>query len=183
MGETMKLGLKLLVITMVASFALALTQMITEEPIRVQAVKAENEARAVVLEGAEEFEAVEVPSETYPNILEVHKGFKNGELIGYTIKATSRGYGGQLTVIAGIDAGGNISGVRVAQHSETPGLGARVLEPSFYEQFTGKSAAAQLGSDSISAISGATVSSKAVTSAVNAAIELYKAELETGGGN
>ena len=60
MSDTLKMGFKLLLITVIATFALALTQMITEEPIRVQAEKAENEAKAAVLEGAEEFVQLEV---------------------------------------------------------------------------------------------------------------------------
>ncbi|HHY83535.1 MAG TPA: RnfABCDGE type electron transport complex subunit G [Clostridiales bacterium] len=185
MPETLKLGLKLLIITVVATFALALTQMVTEEPIRVQAEKAANEARSEVLEGADEFTPVDIPDGTYPNVLEVHKGLMNGETRGYTIKTSSKGYGGDLIVIVGIDANGTISGVRITQHSETPGLGAKAQEPAFYEQFSGKSAGSELrlGDAGIAAISGATISSRAVTAAVNYAIEFYNAELAAGGGN
>jgi electron transport complex protein RnfG len=183
MPDTLKMGLKLLLITAIATFALALTQMITEEPIRVQAEKANDEARAAVLEGAEEFRSLEISERTYPNILEAHEGLDNGNTIGYTFKTTNSGYGGQIVVIVGIDSEGVISGVRIAQHAETPGLGAKAQESSFYQQYSGKSGSSNLSNDDIQAITGATVSSNAVTGAVNHAIDYYLAELVTGGDN
>ena len=72
MSDTLRLGLKLLLITAIATFALALTQMITEEPIKVQAEKIGNETRATVLDGAEEFVPLETDNNKYPNIIEAH---------------------------------------------------------------------------------------------------------------
>lgn len=181
MPDALKMGWKLLLITAIATFALAFTQMVTEEPIKVQAEKANNEARAVVLEGTEEFVPLEISEETYPNILEAHEGLVNGNTRGYTLKATNGGYGGQIVVIVGIDLEGTISGVRIAQHTETPGLGAKAQEPAFYEQYYGKSGSGNLANDDIHAITGATVTSNAVTGAVNHAIDYYLAELVPGG--
>ena len=120
MSDTIKMGLKLLLITAVATFALALTQMITEEPIRVQAERANNEAMAVVLHGADEFVPLEVDEGTYPNILGAHEGLVNGEAYGYVFKTFNSGYGGPIEIIVGLDSEGTISGVRVLQHTETP---------------------------------------------------------------
>jgi len=183
MSDTIKMGLKLLLITAVATFALALTQMITEEPIRVQAERANNEAMAVVLHGADEFVPLEVDEGTYPNILEAHEGLVNGEAYGYVFKTFNSGYGGPIEIIVGLDSEGTISGVRVLQHTETPGLGAKAQEPVFLEQYSGKSSSSNLANDDISAITGATVTSNAVTGAVNHAIDFYRAELVSGGGN
>lgn len=183
MQDNLLTGLKLLLITAIATFALALTQMITEEPIRIQAEKASDEARAVVLKNAEEFVSLEITEGSHPNILEAHEGRMSNNVIGYTFKTISRGYGGDIIIIVGIDDNGRISGVRIAQQTETPGLGAKVAEPRFYEQYNGKSVENPIDENDLSAVSGATVSSNAVTDAVNYAIEYYRAELTSGGGN
>jgi len=181
MRETFKMGIKLFLITAIAAFALALTQIITEEPIKVQAEKLSDETRASVLASAEEFESMEFDNESYPNILEIHKGLKDGETVGYVIKTANNGYGGLIEVIVGIDSKGTVTGVRISEHSETPGLGAKAQEPKFYEQYKGKSAGSSLANNEINAITGATVTSNAVTGAVNFAIEYYTAELVSGG--
>ena len=183
MLDNLLTGLKLLLITVIATFALAVTQMITEEPIRIQAQKASDEARAVVLKNVEEFVSLEVPEGSYPNIIEAHKGLIGNNVIGYTFKTISRGYHGDIIIIVGIDDNGRLSGVRIAQQTETPGLGARVAEPRFYEQYSGKSTENPIDGNALSAVSGATVSSNAVTNAVNYAVDYYQAELTSGGGN
>ncbi len=180
MPETLKMGLKLLLITAVATFALALTHMITKEPIQIQAAKADDMARASVLDNVDEFVPVEFSEKEHPNILEAHEGRINGDTKGYTLKTTNRGYGGELIAIVGIDSNGKVSGIQIAQHSETPGLGSKVLEPKFYEQYKGMTADDSIEDDSISGITGATVSSKAVTGAVNYAIDFYLTELAGG---
>lgn len=181
MLDNLLTGLKLLLITVIATFALALTQMITEEPIRIQAQKASDEARAVVLKNVEEFVSLEVPEGSYPNILEAHEGRMGNNIIGYTFKTVNHGYGSDITIIVGIDDNGRLSGVRIAKQTETPGLGAKVAEPRFYEQYTGKSAKDPIDAGTLSAVSGATVSSNAVTDAVNYAIDYYNKELSSGG--
>ena len=174
MSDTLKMGLKLLLITVIATFALALTQMITEEPIRVQAENANNEAMAIVLEGAEEFVMLDVNQDNYPNILEAYEGLVNGEKKGYIFKTFNSGYAGQIEIIVGIDSEGTITGVRILQHSETPGLGAKAQEPEFYEQYSGMPGSSNMANYDINAITGATVTSNAVTGAVNYAIDFIR---------
>lgn len=79
MPNTLKMGFKLLLITVIATFALALTQMITEEPIKVRAEKASNEARTAVLSSADEFIELEVDEEAYPNVIRAFKRFSRWE--------------------------------------------------------------------------------------------------------
>ncbi|HOB19411.1 MAG TPA: RnfABCDGE type electron transport complex subunit G [Candidatus Atribacteria bacterium] len=188
MHDMLKLGFRLFIITVIATFALALTNMLTAEPIQEQIRIAEDEARKAVLSNAESFEAVKTSSEEdasggYPYIMEVYKGIAGNEVTGYTIKVANRGYGGKLIIIAGVNSDGNIEGVRLIQHSETPGLGAKAEQPDFMDQFSAKSANGQLVlKEDISAISGATITSRAVTNAVNAALDYYRNELSNGGG-
>ena len=62
-----------------------------------------------------------------------------------------------------------LTGISIVNHSETPGLGARVVEPDFTDSFKGKSLDADLTTDDINALSGATLSTKGVLAAVNSA--------------
>lgn len=181
MSNTLKMGFKLLLITALATFALALTNMITKDPIQAQRDLANNKARMEVLNGADDFSPLEVSLSDYPKVLEVYEGFKDGESVGYTLKVANTGYGDDIVVIVGIQNDGELGGIRIVQHAETPGLGAKAAEPEFYEQYRGKTAQSQLADDEISAITGATVTSSAVTSAVNTAIDYFQTELVTGG--
>ncbi|QEZ70874.1 FMN-binding protein (plasmid) [Paraclostridium bifermentans] len=118
-------------------------------------------------------------------IEEVYQGTKGGEVVGYTIKTTPKGYGGKVEVMVGISNDGKISGVKIGNHSETPGLGSKSADPSFKDQYNGKSTKTPLNivkgnasnENDIVAISGATITSKAVTAGVNAAMDVYEQKL------
>ena len=93
------------------------------------------------------------------------------------------GYGGTVSVMTGIDAEGSITGVVILSHDETPGLGANATKSSFLDQYLQPAPEGGLSvvkyqtpSDGqIEAMTGATVTSTAVTNAVNQAIEQYYA--------
>lgn len=104
----------------------------------------------------------------------------SGTDTGYIITASSAGYGGDVKVVVGVTPELTITGISYPEAlPETPGLGQKATQPDFYEQFVGKGkwlsvvkSGQETGSDAeIDAISGATITSKAVTSAVNAATE------------
>lgn len=104
--------------------------------------------------------------------------------IGYCVESTAGGFGGDLTLMVGFDAAGTIKGVSIISHSETPGLGARVNDVNYLSQYGGKSGSLTLvkdGGTDVDAISGATISSRAVLSAVNAATERLQTYLASGG--
>lgn len=187
MQEVVKLGLILLIITAIAASVLGWTNEITKEPIANQILQANIAARQSVLPEAKDFE--ELPKDQfqgYNNVLEVYKGIKDGQVVGYTIKTNPSGYGGPIEVMIGITAQGIISGVSVGNHTETPGLGAKAAEDAFKSQYNGKKAQGQLQviksgtpkENEIMAISGATITSKAVTSGVNAAMQLFHEKLK-----
>lgn len=182
MSDSVKMGIKLLLITAVATFALALTQMVTQEPILAQRENSANEARKAVLPEAQEFRSLDFSNDEYPDIIEITEGISGDSTVGYTFRMKSRGYGGDIIIIAGIGTDETVKGIRVVQHSETPGLGARSQEPAFQDQFAGLSAGSEIQSSDIQAITGATITSKAVTKAVNTAIGYYRDEI-AGGGN
>ncbi len=101
---------------------------------------------------------------------------QGGKLTGVGIERFAPGYGGAVGVIVGINTEKeNIVGIGVTTMSETPGLGTLIAEPRFTEQFINHAKEAKLSSQGgdIDAVSGATISSAAVTSAVAQAFEVY----------
>ncbi|MFO7785143.1 MAG: RnfABCDGE type electron transport complex subunit G [Thermodesulfobacteriota bacterium] len=98
---------------------------------------------------------------------------KNGEMVGLAYASSGMGYGGEIGVMVAFDEDGKVAGIGIMTHSETPGLGARVEEPGFTDQFRGLETkdGVKLSQDGgkINGISGASLSSKAVASAVDKA--------------
>lgn len=91
---------------------------------------------------------------------------------GRAVAVKTRGYGGAIELLVGIDAKGAVSGLKVLNHRETPGLGANITGDKFLGQFKGKKAGDQLeAKKDIDAISGATISSRAVCFGVKEALK------------
>ncbi len=190
MREIIKLGLILFIITAIAATLLAFANDATSELIAQVQEQESNKARQEVLPSAEKFTLLnesELNAIVLENnrIKEIYIGKNSAdELVGYTIKTTASGYGGNIEVITGISADGNVTGMKVVSHSETPGLGANAAKPEFQAQFVGKSTSSNISvvksapSDSeIQAISGATITSKAVSNGVNIAIDVFNSKL------
>jgi len=100
---------------------------------------------------------------------EIYIVIKNNETIGYTFIAKGRGYGGEISTLVGIDKDLAIKQITVLSNTETPGLGTRITLASFSDQFKGlKSMDVVLSRDGgkVDAITGATISSRAVTDSV-----------------
>ncbi len=107
----------------------------------------------------------------------------SGAEIGYVVKGQCSGYGGNDIVVVGVSSDLVVTGISFPEAlPETPGLGQKATEPEFYEQFAGKGMNLSVkkgggaGEDEIDAISGATITSTAVTNTVNAAtdfVEMY----------
>ena len=93
----------------------------------------------------------------------------------------AKGYGGDITVVTGISAEGKVTGVYTLNSSETPGLGKKTEDEAFTEQYLADRQGSQFqvvkntakGPGEVVAVAGATISSKAVTQAVNQAVEIY----------
>lgn len=94
---------------------------------------------------------------------------------GKTISVSPKGYGGPIEMLLGIDDQGKVTGVKIMNHRETPGLGANIAKPEFLKQFVGKSAGDPLEpKKDIDAITGATISSRAVCQGVKNALEKFQ---------
>ena len=191
MGKDMfKLGLNLLIISAVAAFLLALTNSVTASTIAQRNEQANAEARKLVLESAQDFEEVKDVKTDNSKGVEVSEIYEakdaSGNTVGYTLKVLPSGYGGTIELMVGIDsAKGQVSGINVVSNSETAGLGAKSTDPEFSDQYKGKPLEelsvlknGTPGDTEIKAISGATITSTAVTNGVDAAIEVYNNSLK-----
>lgn len=189
--------LVLVIVTFVAIAALAVVNQITKEPIVQAELNARAEVYKTVYAEAASFDEVENTQQMLENAPEMltNAGYDgcviddvlavtdtNGDTAGYVIAASSpSGYGGNIQVAVGITKDGVIKGVDIVSHNETAGLGSKCTEPEFKSQFAGKTAAileySKTGASAeneIDAISGATITTNAVTEAVNAAIVFYQ---------
>ena len=191
MGKDMfKLGLNLLIISAVAALLLALTNSVTASTIAQRNEQANAEARKLVLESAQDFEEVKDVKTDNSKGVEVSEIYEakdaSGNTVGYTLKVLPSGYGGTIELMVGIDsAKGQVSGINVVSNSETAGLGAKSTDPDFSDQYKGKPLEelsvlknGTPGDTEIKAISGATITSAAVTNGVDAAIEVYNNSLK-----
>lgn len=189
MNKILKNTLILTVITLVSGLALGAVYEITKDPIAQAEDAAKKEAwQAVFPEAAlDDFVSQDVDTDIAEQVI-ADLGIKGSidEVCtvgdeGYVITTTDgEGYGGDIQITVGITADGTVNGVSILSISETAGLGMKATEPSFYEQYEGvqtdKFAVAKDGGEGepIDAISGATITTRAVTGAVNAALGYYQ---------
>lgn len=168
--------LALLIICLVATTLLAGTNMITKDKIAANAVETENASRSVVLPSAKTYGEVQ----TLDNGITYCVGTDvSDKTAGYVFTAGAKGYGGTVSVMVGLDTEGVITGIEILSHSETPGLGANAVKDDFKSRFTGKSGELTVNKTSndgqnIQAITAATITSKAVTEAVNMITEAFE---------
>lgn len=165
----------LLVICLVATTLLAVTNSITSEKIALNAVETENASRSLVLPAAKNYGEVK----TLENGVTYCVGTDSGdETAGYVFTGGAKGYGGTVAVMVGFDTEGAITGIEILSHAETPGLGANATKDDFKGRFVGKTGILTVDKTSnsgqnIQAITAATITSKAVVEAVNTITEAY----------
>jgi len=190
----------LFAITLIAGLILGFVYELTKEPIRLQEENAIKQACAAVFSEAEEFVLTDyVPSSQVLEELN-ETGVKSGtvyetydgskELLGYVIEVTStQGYGGNIVLYLGVTVDGQVNDISILEISETPGLGMRaeeVLVPQFHDKpvtlFRYTKSGSQADSE-IDAISGATITTKAVVNAVNGGLRIYDELMQGGAGD
>lgn len=162
----------LCVICIVITGALAATNSATAPVIAEATRLAQEQARTELLPEADGFEKVE--GVAVENVSDVYAA-TNGT--GYVITSTAKGYGGKMTVMTSFDAEGSIKQLKVTEDAETQGIGSNVSKgKGYWANYAGKSAGKELvlGVD-VDAYATATISSRALNSAVNSAINAYNA--------
>jgi electron transport complex protein RnfG len=157
MKEMLRYGFILSVICLVASGLLAGVNSLTKKQILLQAQAEEENSLKEVLPEAESFQPVTSGDE----VVYYKAKDKEQRLIGVAFKTTGKGYSSDIVTMVGMSIDGTIKTIKVLSQNETPGLGARVSEEAFTNQFKNKR-----DLNEVSAITGATISSRAVIEAV-----------------
>ena len=196
-NKIIKDALALTLITLVADVALGGVYEITKEPIARQEAQAKAEAYEQVFTDAAAFEEVKMDDTLIQTIRDQldQEGYKaqsieeimraedqSGEMLGYAFTVvTSEGYGGDIRFSMGVQNDGTLNGISILSIGETAGLGMNADTPAFKDQFVGKqveklqytkNGATQ--DDEINAISGATVTTNAMTNGINAGLCAFR---------
>lgn len=193
MNKIIKDTIAITLITLVSGLLLGLVQDITAGPIAEQQQKAKEEAYKAVFADADSFEQVELTEEVSAgleacldengygaqNIDEVMTALDaSGSQVGYAFTVTtSEGYGGDIQFAMGIREDGTLNGISILSIGETAGLGMKANTDSFKDQFKDKKVekfeytkTGAAADDQIDALSGATITTNAMTNGVNAGL-------------
>ena len=180
-AELLKLGAVLTVICLVVAGVVAFVYESTKEQIKLNNMINKDQL-AIVMPESDSIEDVTADYPVDDTIFEVYKALKGTDTVGYIYKTSVTGYKPELTTLIGLNNEGNVIAAMVTSHAETGGLGANVVNQAFIGQFTGKSTANEFkvvkttpaAENEIESVSGATISSTAVATAVNTAVSSYK---------
>lgn len=188
-NESIRNTVSLMLITVIAGLLLGVVYEITKKPIAEEQQRAKEEAYREVFTDAESFEAVEVNREDVEKKLN-KQGFdaaineamqvfdKSGNPIGYVLTVTDHeGYGGDIQFAMGVKSDGTVNGISFLSIGETAGLGMKATEDDFKKQFADKKVDSFVytkngasADNEIDALSGATITTNAVTNGVNAGL-------------
>lgn len=188
-NESIRNTVSLMLITVIAGLLLGVVYEITKKPIAEEQQRAKEEAYREVFTDAESFEAVEVNKEDVEKKLN-KQGFdaaineamqvfdKSGNPIGYVLTVTDHeGYGGDIQFAMGVKSDGTVNGISFLSIGETAGLGMKATEDDFKKQFADKKVDSFVytkngasADNEIDALSGATITTNAVTNGVNAGL-------------
>lgn len=182
--EMLRLGLILFLITAIAGLLLGVAYESTKDIIAEKKEAVNQAAYKEVLPEATELSRMELPEGVSENIIEVYEDAN----AGYAIKVMGSGYGGDMEMAMGLTREGEIVAIKIISSSETAGLGQKASDESFKGQYTGKDASMVLevtkqdaaADNQIEAISGATITSNAVTEAINEGLAFYNEHLKEG---
>jgi electron transport complex protein RnfG len=164
MNELIRLVLSLFIVTFVATGLLSVTYSLTKTVIEQTHKTMFDEQLQQFFPGSDSVMKVNEHYEVYEGI----------NLVGYAVLTTAPGYSSDIELLVGVAKDGTVTGVSVLRQQETPGLGAKVVEEAFIGQFRGRTLQelelTKYGGR-IDAITSATISSTAVTSAVRVTVE------------
>lgn len=156
-------------ICIVVTGALAATNKVTAPIIEAATRAAEEAARTELLPDAQGFEAVDLTAENVSAI------YKTTNDVGMVITSSAKGYGGDVVVMTAFNPDGTIKQIKVTEQAETKGIGSNVVaNADYWTRYEGLASDHELVlNQDVDAYTGATISSRAVLSAVNSAIAAY----------
>ena len=187
--ESIKNTISLMLITLIAGLLLGAVYEITKEPIAKENQRAKEEAYKAVFADADSFEEINLDTDQVQKELDsqgldasINEAMKvldgSGQQLGYVLTVTDHeGYGGDIQFAMGVQSDGTLNGISFLSISETAGLGMKAKEDSFRKQFEGKNVDQIVytkngasADNEIDALSGATITTNAVTNGVNAGL-------------
>jgi electron transport complex protein RnfG len=166
--------LKLVVLSIVAAAILGAVYIPTQEQLKIYQEEQRKLALVDVMPLADHFDPVKSGEE----ILYYRALDADNNLVGYSFFRDQSGSQSVITLAGGIDTNYRVTGIKIMSHAETPGLGAKIIESTFTDQFKGVSESDLLLSKNdgaINAITGASVSSQAVIDGIQTKINEIKA--------
>jgi len=164
----LRISIPLILICIVSGATLTASYGLTEERIKEVEQRKMNESLSIIFPGA-----------SFNKTGDYYIAMVNGEKIGYAFIAEGKGYSGTIKTMVGMYLNGTINHIYVISQTETPGLGTRIAEPDFTNQFSGKRIEdIRLRRDGglIDSITGATISSRAITEIVRTRAEVVTNE-------
>lgn len=170
-NEIVTLSFRLMIIIATVVLMLAVVNALTKDQIAANEKKANDEARAALFPEATSFKSVsaDISEELAKYVSDIYEASGNNGILGYCVNVTNNGFGGKINMIVGISSEGLITGVKVITHSETAGVGERIISNgSILSQFVNVSSNSL---SSVSAITGASVTSKAIIEGVRKAMD------------
>ena len=182
-SQILKLALVLLAVAAVIAFVLGAVNEITKGPIEQYLNGKRDAAYAMVMPGDgntyEEIDAGSYANDPSNSITKLCSAKDaSGNDIGYVAETTFSGAQGMITMVIGLDQDLTCTGIGITEHSETSGLGAKAADPTdpFPQSMVGLTDGAKLSKDggSVSAISGATLTSRAVVTEIQTVIDAVK---------
>ncbi len=195
MRDYLRLMIVLAVIGAVAAGLLSLVDSFTEPKIQAYKIQAESAAYQQALPQAKSFkedtrllEAAK-SNPDLPDIIAVKVGYDGDRPVGWVCKVSPRGYSSNIEMLVGIEPGGKLAKVIILSQSETPGLGTNIVNPEFIEQpaiYNSKGQDLKVTKDGgkVDAVTGATISSRAVLRGINQVFGFYRLQVpESGGGS
>ncbi len=165
-GYLARLVITLALVCAVIAALLATVNAVTKNKIDEHKLESQKKAVFEVFPGAADCDPYE--EETGHDVYVVYGDKEKKDIVGYAVKVAPVGFGGEIEMMVGIGADGKTTGVSVITMSETPGVGTKTNSESFLSRFKGKDGSVAVGVD-VDAVTGATISSKAITAGVREA--------------
>lgn len=193
-GDIFKLGLTLMIYAAAACVGLAFVYAGTEKTIKARAAADLEAALKDLFPAAESFDEITgtiTSSSSLVSFGSEYAAKKDGAIIGVALQAAGGSYGGPIKLLVGINADGTVNRVKVLEHADTPGFGANAADPAYYVNeakkitFTGQFENKPISDpfepkNDVIAISGATITSRAVSLIVKTAGEAAEKWLANG---
>ncbi|MBP8792176.1 MAG: RnfABCDGE type electron transport complex subunit G [Lutibacter sp.] len=178
----MNMVISLFVITIISGFSLGYVNQLTEQPIKDAKVAKKTNAIKLVLpvfDNKPVEDVVLIKAENVKDSIEVYPAFANSEFVGAAVIGSSeKGFSGLVKLMIGFKASGEIQNIEVLEQKETPGLGTKMKDEKFLQQFKDKNPSTynlkvKKDGGEVDALTGATISTRAFTEATQMAYDEF----------